>query len=294
MASQRYTAQITRKNPSAFIFMVDCSSSMSAKVTYNGINMSKAEALSLIINTIISEIVARCRRADGYRNYFKIGVLGYRDNSTEMLLDYIAPNKPMLDITDIAEADIDEIVYESIRKAADGATFVSSVKTPRLLTPLCSGNTPMGLAYKEVYKIVKDWVSEHYENCFAPIVINITDGQCTDSSESDLIDITNKIKSTSTSDGNTLLFNIHLSPDSSKSGVIFPSSIEEINAEDRYANLLFNISSDLPEIFHREVYELKPKEYFGQLPIKAMGYNSSMAELIRMMNIGSLSVNKIG
>ena len=55
-----YTAQITRNTPTAFIFLVDQSVSMKEMTSLFGEEMSMAEAVALIINRQINELVLRC------------------------------------------------------------------------------------------------------------------------------------------------------------------------------------------------------------------------------------------
>jgi len=62
-------------------------------------------------------------------------------------------------------------------------------------------------ALAQAKTIVQNWISQH-PSCFPPIVINITDGEATDGNPSDAA---NEIMGLASSDGNVLLFNVHLS-----------------------------------------------------------------------------------
>jgi hypothetical protein len=54
---------------------------------------------------------------------------------------------------------------------------------------------------------------------------------------------------------------------------------------------MMDMSSVMPEPFHPYVRECRPS--FAQPPYFAMGYNTSMSELVAMLNIGTRSL-KVG
>jgi hypothetical protein len=72
-----YEAQISRSSPTAFLFVVDQSGSMSDKMASG---KSKAEFVADALNRILMDLVTRCRKAEGVRYYFDVGVLGYGGN----------------------------------------------------------------------------------------------------------------------------------------------------------------------------------------------------------------------
>lgn len=69
-----YTADINRKNPGAFLFLVDQSGSMSDRLPSGE---SKAQFLADRLNELVRELIVRCSRADGVRDYYEVGVIGY-------------------------------------------------------------------------------------------------------------------------------------------------------------------------------------------------------------------------
>ena len=101
------------------------------------------------------------------------------------------------------------------------------------------GGTPMCAALKSAETILTDWVAQHAD-AFPPIVINITDGESTDG---DPTAAALAIQNLATSDGNVLLFNVHLSSHRA-SPIEFPDG--EDGLPDQYAKLLFGLSSLLP------------------------------------------------
>ena len=95
-------------------------------------------------------------------------------------------------------------------------------------------------ALRQAEKILSGWLAAH-GNCYPPIVINITDGESTDGNRYKL---TSEIKGLCSSDGNVLLFNLHISS-SHHAPILFPDSEDDLPDAD--AKLLFKMSSLLPD-----------------------------------------------
>ena len=96
-----------------------------------------------------------------------------------------------------------------------------------------------------------------------------------------------QIKSLRTADGNVLLVNIHIAAGDTPRTVFFPSA-EEAGYPNRYAAVLYDCSSPMPEVFNEAIREAKGP---GALPpFRGMSYNASAEQLITMLNIGSISV----
>ena len=119
------------------------------------------------------------------------------------------------------------------------------------------------------------------------MVFNITDGEASDCDEAGLEEVAARIRQVGTSDGNTLLMNIHISSDLSKTPVVFAADEKEL-PDQRYARLLYRISSEMPPLYRESIAALRgcPSGTF-----RGMSYNASMTDLIGMMNIGSVSVS---
>ena len=96
-----------------------------------------------------------------------------------------------------------------------------------------------------------------------------------------------QIKSLRTADGNVLIINIHITAEESPRPVFFPEA-GEAALPNRYAALLYDCSSPMPEVFDEAIRAAKGP---GALPpFRGMSYNASAAELVAMLNIGSISV----
>src|SRR5262245_45746635 len=71
-----YTAEISRTVPSCFLFLIDQSGSMEDQWARES-GKSKADSLADIVNRLLMNIVIRCTKEEGVRDYFDIGVIGY-------------------------------------------------------------------------------------------------------------------------------------------------------------------------------------------------------------------------
>src|SRR6266436_10441658 len=69
-----YSAEISRDNPTCLLFVIDQSGSMDEKMVTS---KSKADFVADVLNKTIYTLITSCRRSDGVRNYFDIGVIGY-------------------------------------------------------------------------------------------------------------------------------------------------------------------------------------------------------------------------
>ncbi len=175
-----------------------------------------------------------------------------------------------------------------MRTLPDGSQSLHRIKQPEWITPNAAGETPMYALLCRVHDLVKEWCSDpRNRESFPPVVFHITDGEASDSTPDDLREICRAIREEGTNDGKTLLLNCHLSSNMLDPGILFPSGIEELN-ESCYARLLYDCSSELPELFEQEICNRKGNTKRG--PFRGMSYNCSPLELITLLNIGSISL----
>src|SRR3954452_19884971 len=71
-----YTAEISRTNPTCLLFLVDHSSSMDGPFGGQP-GKKKSEGVADAINRLLQNLVLKCAKADGVRDYFHVGVIGY-------------------------------------------------------------------------------------------------------------------------------------------------------------------------------------------------------------------------
>ena len=69
-----YSAEISRDNRTAILFVIDQSGSMDERP--EGGRM-KSEFVADVLNKTLYTLVTNCSKADGVRDYFDVGVIGY-------------------------------------------------------------------------------------------------------------------------------------------------------------------------------------------------------------------------
>jgi hypothetical protein len=260
---------------------------MQQHVRFGKMTAPKSQVVAYTANTLITELLDRCRRTDGIRNYYDIAVIGYCGDKVESLLctEGFASVKEL----STREPSTSAIAFE--QELEDGSMLLTRHHQKNWIEPLAEGTTPMYEALHKALNLVEEWCEQpQNQDSFPPIVINITDGEATDCGDNDLRDVCSLIKRTSTSDGDTLLLNIHICSDNSLPSVIFPMQ-EEISLLNHKARLLADCSSTMPSVLDNAIHDLKG---VGAIPpFVGMGYNTSVVELLSMINIGSRSITQL-
>jgi hypothetical protein len=245
-----------------------------------GASSKKSEAVADAINKLLNNLVIKCAKDEGVRDYFHVGVIGY-GVTVESALRGNLQSKDLVPISSIALYPAR--VEDRMRKIPDGAGGIidQKVKFPTWFDAQANGPTPMCQALRKAEAILKDWVNSH-PNSYPPITINISDGEPTDGDPTQIADA---IKSISTSDGNVLLLNLHLSS-STKPPVEFPDSTDSL--PDSHATLLFNMSSILPDNMRMEA----EREGF-RVTSQSRGFifNSDIVKVIQFLDIGTRASN---
>ncbi|MBR5801711.1 MAG: VWA domain-containing protein [Alistipes sp.] len=282
-----YSQEITRRHRTAFIIALDQSTSMQEEVRFGRLKMSKAEAVAYTANILITELIDRSRRKDGVRNYYDIAVVGYSDDEVRMLLS----EDGFVSVKSLAERIPEAVTISFEESMPDKTTALVKHHIHPWIEPKAEGNTPMYEALLRIREMVEEWCEqEQNRQSFPPIVFNITDGEASDCDDNELRYAADMLRRTGTEDGQTLLINIHLSTDLSLPSMIFPMA-EELLSANRYARLLAECSSLMPECFNAEIGELKISA--STPPYRGMGYNASVIELLSIINIGSRSITNM-
>jgi len=160
----------------------------------------------------------------------------------------------------------------------DGIYDEVTVKMPIWFEPVASGGTPMAEAMQLSQEILQDWIGQN-PNAYPPIVINITDGEA--NSNDAAAAAAKALSSLSTTDGNVLLLNCHISAHAA-SPIVFPDS--DAALPDQYARLLFNMSSALPE---KLILTARSEGYMIGDKARGFAFNADLVELIRFLDIGT-------
>ena len=275
-----YTADISRANPACFLFLIDQSGSMTQALSGQP-GQRKMDQAAEAINGILNAISLRCSQGLEIRDYFHIGVISYNTDSggqatVKSAFAGTTPDQPFLLISQVV--DLAEVEDRQVREP-DGAGGLVEVtrKVPVWFRPSAEYGTPMCEALGIASQCLQSWINNHPDS-FPPIVINISDGAATDGNPEGLA---GKIMSLATNDGNTLVFNVHLS-EVAAMPVQYPDS--EDNLPDELAKRLFRMSSVLPEPSRNLASTL-------DLPVnensRGFVFNSNMEALVQFLDIGT-------
>ena len=240
----------------------------------------KADGLADAINRLLQNLVIKCAKSEGIRDYYNVGVVGYGAQVGPAFSGPLA-GQELVPISRIADSPAR--VEERTKKVDDGAGGLidQTVKFPVWFDPTARDGTPMCAALERAREIVNGWMGSH-PSSFPPIVINVTDGESTDG---DPEAAASKLRGLSGQDGNLLLFNAHLSSQRA-APVEFPSSPSGL--PDEFAELLFRMSSVLPE--HMQSVARQEGYNVGD-GARGFVFNADMVSVIRFLDIGTRPSN---
>jgi hypothetical protein len=275
-----YTAEISRSNPSCFLFLIDQSGSMDDGFGADEGNRKKADGVADAINRLLQNLVIKCAKSEGVRDYYHVGVLGYGSKVGPAFGGALA-GRELVPISEIA--DNPARVDERTKKVDDGAGGLvdQTVKFPIWFDSVARGGTPMCDALTRSHAILSSWLADH-AGSFPPIVINITDGESTDG---DPTDKARELEQLASDDGNVLLFNVHLSSQRA-TPVEFPDGEDAL--PDDYAKLLFRISSPMPSYMRSSAQQ---EGYSVSDGTRGFVFNADMVAVIRFLDIGTRPSN---
>jgi uncharacterized protein YegL len=270
-----YSAEISRSSPTALVFLLDQSGSM--KEPFGGQpDKRKADGVTDALNRLLQNLVLKCAKADGIRDFFHVGMISYGGKVQSGFGGALA-EQTMIPISRIANNPLR--VEVRTRKIDDGAGGLidQQVKFPVWFEARPAGKTPMCEALGKATEYLKLFLSIQ-KKCYPPLVFNITDGQPTDG---DPRKAAEGLRVLASIDGNVLLFNAHLSDKEAKP-IVFPES--EIGLPDDYARLLFRMSSFLPP----KLVEAAKAEGFAVGPLsRGFVFNADLVAVIRFLDIGT-------
>ena len=275
-----YSADISRSNPGCFLFLVDRSGSMTGALAGQP-GQRKMDQAADAINRILDAVSQRCSQGMDIRDYFHIGILGYNTDGKgapriTSALEGTSPEQPFLLISQVVE--VAEVVERQVRES-DGAGGVIEVnrRFPIWLHPHAEYGTPMCEALKCASDALSSWVTQ-YPDSFPPIVINVSDGNATDG---DPVPLAHQIMALQTSDGNALVFNVHLS-EAATMPVQFPD--QEEGLPDELAVRLFQMSSVLPDASRNLAASL---DLAMNSNSRGFVFNADMTSLVQFLDIGT-------
>lgn len=269
-----YTAEISRSNPTALLFLVDQSGSMEDKMASG---RSKAQQVADVLNRSLATLITRCTKAEGTRNYFDIGIIGYGGDGAYNGFQGALDSSILHPISAIEASPLR--IEERTKKMDDGAGGIieRSIKFPVWFEPHASGGTPMCTALTKAAEEIANWCDSHLTS-YPLTVIHITDGESTDGDPEDLAMHLGKLQ---TNDGPVLIFNLHVSS-SGADPIEFPSS--DVGLPDTYAKLLFRMSSLLPDHLVKYTQE---KGFKVGMESRGFMFNADAVQIVDFFDIGT-------
>jgi hypothetical protein len=271
-----YSAEISRANPTCFVFLLDQSRSMEDRIGGEDGAQSKQLVVADAINRLLQELAVKCAKEEGVRDYFYVSVIGYGKTVGPALAGALA-EREIVPLSEVAATPAR--LEERVKKVPDGAGGLveQSIKFPIWVDPVASGGTPMSQAFALAQSIVSAWLRDH-PGCFPPVVLNLTDGESTDGDPSGPA---RALRDLASDDGNVLLFNLHVSSDASPA-ISFPDN--ESVLPNPYARTLFNVSSVLP--VHMRAYALQ-QGYAVSGDTRGFVFNADVTSVVQFLDIGT-------
>jgi hypothetical protein len=237
---------------------------------------AKAQGVADGINRLLQNLVLKCAKSDGIRDYFHVGVVGYGGRVAWALAGQMAGQK-LVPISVLANNPLR--VEQRNRKVSDGAGGLldQQFKCPVWFEATASGRTPMCKAIADAGEAVKEFIGT-YPKCFPPLVINISDGLATDGNP-ELA--TTTLRSLASADGNVLMFNAHVSSKAAHP-IEYPALESEL--PDPGARVLFRMSSVLPN----KLREAAKNEGFRvNEQSRGFVFNADLVSVLRFLDIGT-------
>jgi hypothetical protein len=237
---------------------------------------SKAEGVADALNRLLQNIVLKCAKADGIRDFFHVGMISYGGRVQSAFGGALAG----LTMVPVSKIAINPLRVETrTRKVDDGAGGLTDqqFKFPVWFEAHPVGRTPMCEALGKAKEYLQAFLGVQ-ANCYPPLVINITDGR---PSDGDPREAAQEVRGLSSRDGNVLMFNAHIS-DKQNRPIEFPE--DETVLPDDFAKLLFRMSSELPprllEAARNDRFAVGPKS-------RGFVFNADLVAIIRFLDIGT-------
>jgi len=271
-----YSAEISRANPTLFVFLLDQSASMQDQIG-SGEGQRKCDVVADALNRLLSELAIKCAKEEGVRDYFYVSVFGYGGSGARPALSGPLAGRDLVPLSEIAASPAR--LEPRTKKVPDGAGGLveQEVKFPTWVDPVASGGTPMCNALTKAQSVASRWLNDH-PACFPPVVLNLTDGEANDGDPAIPAEAVRQLAS---ADGPVLLFNLHVSSDKSPP-IIFPDS--DVALPNQYARQLFNISSTLPDQMRTYAQQQGIAVSDGT---RGFVFNADITSIVQFLDIGT-------
>lgn len=244
-------------SPGCLILLLDQSGSMSDSFGYEqaGAGKRKSDMVATVLNGFLNELIVTntIAQKDGsteVRPRADVAVIGYEGNSVGSVLAGELYGQDFVSLPDLQRNPIDIERRNKTEIDETGMVFEIPIQVPIWVRPRADGGTPMCKALRHAAMLAEQWVRSHPGN-YPPVVINVTDGMANDG---DPATPARELCEISTSDGQTLLFNVHIT-DINSAPVMYPASEMEL-PHDKFGSKLFSMSSLIPETSRAQLQTL--------------------------------------
>lgn len=275
-----YSAEISRTHPACILVLVDQSGSMDEAFAGQQ-DKKKSEGVADAVNRLLQNMVLKCAKSDGVRDYFHVGVLGYGGEVTSGLTNSL--DDCLVPISQLA--DKPKRIENRLRLIDDGSGGVTeqTVKFPIWFEPLARGRTLMNGAFEAAELIVSSFILSNPES-FPPIILNLTDGKPSDASP---LKVVKRIQKLATTDGPVMVFNLLISEDP-KPPMYFLD--DETLLLDLYAKLLYRMSSILPP---KLAASARADGFAIKDGARGVVFNADLVAVVRFLDIGTRVTTKL-
>lgn len=264
--------QWSSATPGLLVIMVDQSGSMT--LDYEG-GDTRSEFAAKAVNRVINTLIQKNFDGKAPKDRCYVAVIGY-DAEVKVLASGFLKE---LESSPKRIANVTKKVSNG-----EGGVIEVDTKMPIWIEPIYEDScTNMMGAFAVVNDLVANWIKDK-PNYPAPVVINISDGLPYDGREIEecmyeTINIVNKLKEQSTSDGKVQIFNAMIGEGNK---VVFPKSTTELDSVE--AQFLYEISTEIPEAYKgaAEKNELK-----FEMGARGAIYNADAEHLIKLIDFGS-------
>jgi hypothetical protein len=241
------------------------------------IGITKAQFVADVLNKTLYQLVIRCKKSEGVRHYFDIGVITYGGSGVQGGFGGALGGSFLRSVIEIEGNPLR--VEDRVKRVPDGAGGLveQSTKFPVWFDPISNGGTPMCDGLRKAAEVLVGWSDQH-PNSYPATIIHVTDGQSTDGDPST---IASTLQQISTQDGTTLLFNLHIDANEGAS-VVFPSS--DAVLPDSHSRTLFKMSSPIPGHL---IAPIQQKGYTVSSESRFFGYKAGYEEIVEFFEIGT-------
>jgi hypothetical protein len=277
-----YESEISRTNPTCFLFLVDHSTSMQDPILGVPGNPKKSQFVAESINKALQSLVVSASKDLEIRRYYQIGVLGYGFEVKSILAGDLS-TRELVWVDELYEHPLRIEDRSTTYLGEDGEETEITSKYPVWVEAENRGQTPMCAVLNRAIGILKEWV-EAYPDSYPPTVINLTDGE---SNDGDAKIPATELRNLATNDGNVVLLTVHASSNPYAQQIFFPSSEAEL--PDHFSKKMYAMCSELTPNMRKTSSELLDTE----LAENARGfvYNADITGIVQALEIGTRPAN---